>query len=73
MTNAILKYGQHLFDFNEGIMSFMSPKQVFIIAVDNKDEEVEKSGWVINIHPDFLWNTPLAMSFIKKRIGLRHE
>jgi len=60
MRNVKVKYGQHPFDFNEGIMSFMSPNQVFSIAVNNKDEEVEKSGWVIYIHPDFIWNTPLA-------------
>ena len=60
LRNVKIKYGQHPFDFNEGILSFMSPGQVFSIAVDNKDEAVEKSGWVINIHPDFLWNTPLA-------------
>lgn len=60
MHNVKVKYGQQPFDFNEGIMSFMSPNQVFSIAVDNKNEEVKKSGWVIYIHPDFLWNTPLA-------------
>ncbi len=60
MHNVKVKYGQQLFDFNEGIMSFMSPKQVFSIAVDKKDEEVKKSGWVIYIHPDFIWNTVLT-------------
>lgn len=60
MLNVNVKYGQHPFDFNEGIMSFMSPNQVFSIAVDNKDEKVEKSGWVIYMHPDFIWNAPLA-------------
>lgn len=60
MRNVSVKYGQHPFDFNEGILSFMSPGQVFSIGVDNKDAAVEKSGWVIYIHPDFLWNTPLA-------------
>ena len=60
MRNVKVKYGQQPFDFNEGIMSFMSPNQVFSIAIDKKDEEVKKSGWVIYIHPDFLWNTPLA-------------
>jgi AraC family transcriptional activator of pobA len=62
MHNVKVKYGQHPFDFNEGIMSFMSPKQVFSIAIENKDEEVKTSGWVIYIHPDFIWNTPLAQS-----------
>ena len=60
MANVSINYGQQPFDFNEGIMSFMAPNQVFSIAVNNKDEEIKQSGWVIYIHPDFLWNTPLA-------------
>ena len=60
MQNIHMQYGQHPFDFNEGIMSFMAPNQVFSMAVVNPAEEVEKSGWVIYIHPDFLWNMPLA-------------
>lgn len=60
MHNAKVKYGQQAFDFNEGIMSFMAPNQVFSVAIDNKDEELKQSGWVIYIHPDFLWNTSLA-------------
>ena len=58
--NVNVTYGQHSFDFNEGILSFMSPKQVFSIAADDKNEAVKKSGWVIYIHPDFIWNTPLT-------------
>jgi AraC-like DNA-binding protein len=58
--NAKVKYGQQAFDFNEGIMSFMAPNQVFSIAIDNKNEDLKQSGWVIYIHPDFLWNTSLA-------------
>lgn len=60
MSNVKVKYGQQPFDFNEGIMSFMSPNQVFSIGLNNKNEEIKQSGWVINIHPDFLWNTSLA-------------
>ena len=60
MDNVNVKYGQHPFDFNEGIMSFMSPNQVFSMVVDNKDKAVKRSGWVIYIHPDFIWNTPFA-------------
>jgi AraC-like DNA-binding protein len=60
MRNVNIKYGQHPFDFNEGIMSFMAPGQVFSITVADAAEAVEKSGWVLYIHPDFLWNTPLA-------------
>ena len=60
VTNGKLKYGQQQYDFNEGIMSFMSPNQVFSITLDNEDEELKQSGWVLFIHPDFFWNTTLA-------------
>ncbi|WP_276368796.1 response regulator transcription factor [Chryseolinea sp. H1M3-3] len=57
--NAILKYGQQEYDFNEGIMFFISPGQVFRIeAAENIS--LQHSGWMLLIHPDFLWNTPLA-------------
>ncbi|MGF7081741.1 helix-turn-helix domain-containing protein [Mucilaginibacter sp. UYCu711] len=57
--NAKLKYGQQQYDFDDGIMFFMSPGQVFRIEVE-KDTESQQSGWMLLIHPDFLWNTPLA-------------
>jgi AraC-like DNA-binding protein len=54
-----MKYGQEDFDFDEGIMHFMSPKQV--LSMENAPKEaLEHSGWLLLIHPDFLWNTPLA-------------
>ena len=56
---ARIRYGQQEYDFNEGIMSFMSPGQVFRIELD-QHEELNQSGWVLLIHPDFLWHTPLA-------------
>lgn len=60
VSNLKIQYGQQPFDFNEGSLSFMAPGQVVRIALVNNDEEVSQSGWVLNIHPDFLWNTPLA-------------
>jgi AraC-like DNA-binding protein len=60
MHNLHLKYGQHSFDFNEGVLSFMAPNQVLSVAVADPAEAVEKSGWAVYFHPDFLWNTPLA-------------
>lgn len=56
---AKMKYGQQDFDFDEGVMHFMSPKQVLTIQV-SADEEFKHSGWLLLIHPDFLWNTPLS-------------
>jgi AraC family transcriptional activator of pobA len=57
--NAKMKYGQQQYDFDEGIMFFMSPGQVFGIEFD-KEQEPKHSGWLLLIHPDFLWHTPLA-------------
>ena len=52
-------YGQNTYDFNEGTMFFMAPGQVFSFRAD---EDFTTSGWMLLIHPDFLWNTPLAKS-----------
>ena len=59
--DGYLKYGQQDYDFNEGVMFFISPNQVFRIEAQDKAHE-EKSGWMLLIHPDFLWNTSLAKS-----------
>ena len=56
---AKMKYGQQDFDFDEGVMHFMSPKQVLSVQATT-DKELKHSGWLLLIHPDFLWNTPLA-------------
>lgn len=57
--NANIKYGQQDYDFDEGTMFFISPGQVFRIEV-NQDVQTDKSGWILLIHPDFLWDMPLA-------------
>jgi len=57
------KYGQQEYDFDEGTMFFIAPGQVFRIEV-NQDAP-DKSGWMLLIHPDFLWDMPLAKA-IKK-------
>jgi AraC-like DNA-binding protein len=56
--NVKMKYGQQEYDFNEGVMSFMAPGQVF--SIEPLEKESKQSGWVLLIHPDFLWNTLLA-------------
>lgn len=40
-------------------MFFISPGQVFGIE-HNTNEELKHSGWMLLVHPDFLWKTPLA-------------
>ncbi|MEH2181440.1 helix-turn-helix domain-containing protein [Nostoc sp.] len=57
--NTKYKYGQQEYDFDEGVMFFMSPGQVFGVEID-KDAASKRRGWSLLIHPDFLWNTSLA-------------
>jgi AraC family transcriptional activator of pobA len=54
-----IKYGQQAYDFDEGIMTFMSPGQVLRIEL-KEGEEYNHSGFLLLFHPDFLWNTHLA-------------
>ena len=56
---AKLKYGHQQYDFDEGVMFFIAPGQVFRIEPDEASN-TERSGWVLLVHPDFLWNTALA-------------
>ena len=62
LHNVQVRYGQHPFDFNEGVLSFLAPGQVFSLAVADETQASEKSGWVVYVHPDLLWRTPLATS-----------
>jgi len=57
--NAKMRYGQQQYDFDEGILFFISPGQVFGIEI-NEGEKIRHSGLMLLVHPDFLWNTPLA-------------
>lgn len=54
-----MRYGQQPYDFDEGVMSFVAPKQVVSVSA-RYDQEVQPTGWLLFIDPDFLWNTPLA-------------
>jgi len=58
-----LFYGQQKYDFDEGLMGFMSPGQV--LRGEDNGVPPDLEGWMLFIHPDFLWNTLLA-SRIKK-------
>jgi AraC-like DNA-binding protein len=55
--NGKMKYGQQEYDFDAGLLIFIAPGQVFTIEAE---EELIHSGWLLLVHPDFLWNTPLA-------------
>ena len=57
--SAKFRYGQQEYDFDEGVMFFMAPGQVF--GIEREAHSAAKlSGWILAVHPDFLWNAPLA-------------
>lgn len=54
-----MRYGQQEYDFDEGVMYFLAPNQV-LHATPSTDTDHLASGWILLIHPDFLWNSNLA-------------
>ncbi|PZF72655.1 helix-turn-helix domain-containing protein [Taibaiella soli] len=58
MPKGKLRYGQQSYDFDEGLLSFIAPGQVMQLELD--EPEVKPTGWLLLIHPDFLWKTSLA-------------
>ncbi|MCK8490412.1 helix-turn-helix transcriptional regulator [Spirosoma sp. RP8] len=43
-----MRYGQNYYDFDEGVLSFISPGQLLYTSAGATD------GWVLLIHPDFM-------------------
>lgn len=61
MRHIKFRYGQQTSDFDEGVLFFMSPGQLFgVESVEHSADLKKPEGWMILVHPDFLWNTPLA-------------
>lgn len=57
-VNAKFNYGQQVYDFDSGVLTFVSPLQFLSLEI-NQQIKVEPTGWLLLIHPDFLWNTSL--------------
>ena len=58
-TNAKIRYGQQQYDFDNGVLFFMAPNQVFSVSHE-ENITPQHTGWILLIHPDFFWNTSLA-------------
>lgn len=54
------RYGQQSYDFDEGLMTFFAPQQVLQVQYTKDDVHRSPSGYILFLHPDFLWNTSLA-------------
>ena len=59
------RYGQQSYDFDAGLMTFFAPEQAIAVQLIDEDTITKPSGWILAIHPDFLFGTSLAKS-IKK-------
>lgn len=57
-----VRYGQQKYDFDQGLMSFIAPGQLLSIEPNHKANNLKPSGWLLLIHPDFIWNTSLTTS-----------
>ncbi|MDM1362646.1 helix-turn-helix domain-containing protein [Myroides marinus] len=62
-VTAKVKYGQQYYDFDKGTMNFIAPKQIQSLEVDEVNEISQNCGlgYMLMIHPDFLYNHPLAI------------
>lgn len=59
------RYGQESYDFDEGLMTFFAPEQVISVQLVEGDFTGKPSGWILAIHPDFLFGTSLAINMKK--------
>ncbi|MFK8101167.1 MAG: helix-turn-helix domain-containing protein [Saprospiraceae bacterium] len=66
------RYGQQSYDFDEGLMTFFSPEQLISVQLTAEDATSSPSGWILAIHPDFLFGNLLATN-IKKYSFLNYS
>ncbi|MET0571563.1 MAG: AraC family transcriptional regulator [Pedobacter agri] len=59
VPDARIKYGQQMSDFEDGVLFFMAPGQVFTVEV-YEDRTHRPTGWMLLFHADLLWGTHLA-------------
>lgn len=55
-------YGRQSYDFQEGVLFFLGPGQVF--AADPALDVSELTGWMLVFHPDLLLRYPLARKIL---------
>jgi len=54
------RYGQHYYDYDKGVMTFVAPKQVISLPTPENESLNPASGYALLLHPDFLYKHPLA-------------
>ncbi len=58
-----IRYGHQQYDFDEGVLYFIAPNQVF--HVEHNPDDPKQTGRMLLIHPDFLWKSALARNIHK--------
>jgi AraC family transcriptional activator of pobA len=53
-----LRYGRHIYDYQEGTLVFIAPGQV--VRVDNPGEAYQPKGYALVFHADLIHGTPLS-------------
>ncbi len=56
--NCGVEYGRNSLDFNEGVMVFSAPGQVYTNTKEINKGDIQ--GWMLYFHPDLIRNTHLA-------------
>jgi AraC-like DNA-binding protein len=57
-ANCGIDYGRNHYDFNEGVLIFSAPDQVFTLTKVQALDQVQ--GWMLYFHPDLIRNTQLG-------------
>lgn len=52
-----VEYGRNTFDFDEGVMVFSAPGQVYTVTKEIQEGDIK--GWMLYFHPDLIRNTHL--------------
>jgi AraC family transcriptional regulator, transcriptional activator of pobA len=56
--NCIIRYGRNNYDYQDGTLVFIAPRQV--INIQDNEEEYQPEGYGLLFHPDLLHGTPLG-------------
>lgn len=62
LKGGTILYGRQSYDFQEGVLFFLGPGQVF--AADPGLDVSELTGWMLVFHPDLLLRYPLARKIL---------
>ena len=58
-VHAKFNYGQQVYDFDAGVLTFVSPLQFLKIELQPQ-VKVDPTGWLLLIHPDFLLHSNIV-------------